>query len=843
MINRLLETFVPKNYKIELDINEQQLEFTGNIQISGIFKSSTNQITLHSKDLEIISVEITGEHPEYHIDSTTEELYISLPQTNVNQNIIINISYAGKITDDMSGIYPCYFEHNGIKKWIIATQFESHYARQVFPCIDEPETKATFDLTLITDKNHTTLSNMTASSSQTIDGTERIKTVFNTTPKMSTYLLAFVTGEMHSRTSKTKDGVTVTSWASVVQPAENLEYSVNEAVKTIEFFNDYFDIPYPLKKCDQVALPDFDAGAMENWGLITYRESALLDDHTNPSISSRQYISIVIAHELSHQWFGNLVTMKWWDDLWLNESFASLMEYIAVDALHPEWQSWEDYTAADVVSASNRDVFSDVQPVRVDVNDPAEITTLFDGAIVYAKGGRLLKMMREFIGENAFRSGLKSYFQKHAYGNTTRDDLWNELEVTSGKPIGKIMNSWLEQSGLPILQVSQNGTSIKLSQKRLLLDGDNNDTQIWQIPLLSNTTLSEDLLTERSANLKSESDAAVLFNLSASGHFVVEYEDTTQKNALRDMLKYLDINTSGRINTLNDLILLSRAGEDSLTSGLDLISGCADEPRDNVWSLIASIIGHARVLTEGDNEAEKNINNFIYSLVEKQHQKLGWEPQEDDDTNTIQLRRSMTGLALASENQTVINEALRRYSLAEPADLPADFRSLLISAVVRFGNESEIEKLINLHKDTSSPDIRDDIASALTSTKNIKVGQKQLLLLKDKDQVRPQDLVRWYAYLLRNKYTREITWEWLKENWDWIMETFASSKSYDYFPRYAASFMNSKKWLEEYKNFFTPMLSNPSLQRTIKIGIKEIEARIAWRTRDEQKIINWFAKE
>jgi aminopeptidase N len=839
MIKRLLENFVPENYKLTIDINEEKLSFSGSVRILGSTNKKADQILLHSKDLKIIAVKVDGKISKFKIDTQNDELQISSHKNTNNKHCVIDIEFAGKISDDMAGIYSCYFEHNGIKKWIIATQFESHYARQVFPCIDEPEAKATFDLTLITNKIHSALSNTTPKSSNITADSDRVETVFNTTPKMSTYLLAFVTGEIHSRQSNTKDGVTVTSWASVNQPLENLEYSVNEAVKTIEFFNDYFDIPYPLEKCDQVALPDFDAGAMENWGLITYRESAMLDDHINPSISSRLYISTVIAHELSHQWFGNLVTMKWWDDLWLNESFASLMEYIAVDAIHPEWQAWEDYTSADVISASNRDIYSDVQPVRVDVNDPAEISTLFDGAIVYAKGGRLLKMLREYIGDKAFRDGLKRYFLKHSYSNTTRDDLWNTLEDSSNKPVAKIMNSWLEQSGLPCLDVSQNENTLSIQQKRLVLDSVEND-QIWQIPLLTDQPLKIDVLDTKSISVHLDSKEIVLFNQNASGHFVVNYREEKQKDMLINAVKSQKLSPSGRIDSLNNLILLSKAGKESLVNALDLISECGNEPRDSVWSLISAIIGHAKVLTEGSQTTESLTNSFIYNLVKGQYENLGWKPNANDDVNTLQLRRTIASLAVASENSTVIKDALELYKQTDPASIDAEFRSLLMSVAVKAGNEKDINELIELHRTTASPDIRDDICAALTSTKDAAVVKMLLPMIKDKEQVRPQDIIRWVAYLQRNKYTRNLTWEWIKDNWAWIMDTFASSKSYDYFPRYSANFMNSEYWLKEYKEFYEPMLNDVSLQRTIKIGIKEIGARIAWRERDEQKIIEWF---
>ncbi len=306
----------------------------------------------------------------------------------------------------MHGLYPCFYEHEGKKKKLLATQFESHHAREVFPCVDEPEAKAIFDLTLTTPKRETVLSNTPIKKSSVFRGQESekeksfsklttdnrlMKTTFETTPRMSTYLLAFAVGEIHCSESKTQDGITMRTWATVAQPKSFTKFANDEAVKVLEFFTDYFQTPFPLKKLDQIALPDFESAAMENWGLITYREIALLTDPDNRSQSSEQYVAEVVAHEVSHQWFGNLVTMKWWDDLWLNESFASLMMHLALDALHSDWAQWEEYTASDVIFASSRDIFKDVQPVRIDVKHPDEIMTLFDPAIVYAKGGRLLK--------------------------------------------------------------------------------------------------------------------------------------------------------------------------------------------------------------------------------------------------------------------------------------------------------------------------------------------------------------------------------------------------------------------------------------------------------------------
>lgn len=849
MITRLYDTFQPATYKLTVTIDAKNLRFSGSVDITGTLTEGGAILPLHAKDLTITHAAINDEPVSYQ-QKPQDVLELQMPTNTTGKTVQASIAFEGSITDDMSGMYPCYFEHEGKKKWLIATQFESHHAREVFPCVDEPAAKATFDVTLITTQGETVLSNMPVKEQSDAgkelahsenSTTPALVTTFETTPKMSTYLLAFVTGEMHCKEARTKDGVLVRSWSSLAQPADHLDYSLSEAVAIIEFYNDYFETPYPLAKCDQVALPDFDAAAMENWGLITYRETALLADPANRSISSEQYISIVIAHELSHQWFGNLVTMQWWDDLWLNESFASLMEYVAIDALHPDWHIWEDYTTSDAIAASNRDIYSDVQPVRVDVNDPAEISTLFDGAIVYAKGGRLLKMLREYLGEEAFRSGLKSYFKTHAYQNTTRDDLWRSLEAASSEPVSQLMNSWLEQSGMPILGVQQEGTTLSLSQKRLLLDQENTANQVWHIPLLANQEIPIKVLSDFTATIQLASADPILFNQAGSGHFVVDYNSEHAREYLRGRVASTDITTSGRISAFNDLILLARSGNESLVTALALANECQHEPRESVWSLMASVLGHARVLTEGSDMAESKLKLVTGALSEYWYKKLGWEFPADEDTNTTHLRRSILGMMLASEREDVIVAALAEYKKVPPADLPAEIRSLLMSTAVKFGEPTEIDTLLALLKNTQSADLQGDISAALCSTKDPAIGARLTTLLKDKSIVRPQDLIRWYAYLLRNKHTREIMWQWTTENWDWLLDIFKSSKSYDYLPRYAANFMNSTKWLQRYKEFFEPMINDPALTRTIKVGVKEIEARIAWRERDEQKITDWLS--
>ncbi len=844
----LFEQFKPEHYDLALTIDKEKLTFTGKVVITGQKTGRpSKRITLHQRGLTVVSTRITKyskadqesiEPSRIVLHKAYDEVRLHTERELYAGKYTVEIEFSGKITESMLGIYPSYFTHKGRKETIIATQFESHYAREVFPCIDEPIAKATFDLTLTTKKGDVTLSN-TPLKSETSSG-ESTTTIFETTPKMSTYLLAFVTGPMHSVESKTKSGTTVTSWSSIARPKKELQYSVDEAVRVLDFFTDYFGVPYPLKKCDQVALPDFDAGAMENWGLITYREVALLSDPDNPSVSSEQYISLVVAHELSHQWFGNLVTMKWWDDLWLNESFASIMEHIALDAIHPDWHQWEFYVATDVIATTSRDIYKDIQPVGVKVTDPDLIDTLFDPGIVYAKGGRLLKMLREYIGDAAFRKGLKSYFEKHAYSNTSREDLWKAMADASGKDISSLMTPWIERPGMPVLTVSQDKKRLALSQERFILDAQNDPT-IWPIPLLANQQLQKDIITRKDSGNLASSDDPVIINQFGSGHYYTHYLEPKHNDFLAEAIAKREIPAETRINILNDSLMLARGGKSSLVDSLKLITNCANEDRDNVWALISRVVGSASQLTEGDDITEDTIKMFKRSLAHNWYEKLGWNDQADDDPNTKQLRHTAIAFMLGGEDKVAINEALAIFKKSDDLSaLNAELRASILSTAIRHGSPNNVDSLTRAYKD-ASPDLQIDITSALSSTKDPQVAKNVINQALGKNGfVRPQDIMRWVAMFLRNRYTRSVAWDFIVNEWKWLEETLEKSKSFDYLPVYCASVMNSKSWEEKYHELFEPKLSNKTLERNIRVGFSDIAARVAWRERDEKPIKDFF---
>ena len=827
-VPRLLDTFTPNHYNLTIDLTRaEEKEFSGTVIISG--DSTSESISLHSKGLTIQSATIDNQ-PAGVSFGEFDELRLSQPNLE-NGNHTIHINFSGNITDAMHGLYPCYFTHDGVKKQLFATQFESHHAREVFPCVDEPAAKAEYDLTLITRPGITVLGNMSVKSEE--ENGDSLTTTFEKTPRMSSYLLAFVIGELHKKTARTKSGVEVSVWATPAQNENTLDFALDIATRSIDFYDEYFGVKYPLPKSDHVALPDFSSGAMENWGLITYRESCLLADPELTPESSRRFIATVIAHELSHQWFGNLVTMNWWNDLWLNESFANMMEYVAIDALHPEWRMWEDFATNEVTAALRRDSLDGVQSVQADVNHPDEISTLFDPAIVYAKGGRLLVMVRKLIGEEAFRAGLKSYFEKFAYKNTVGNDLWQELELASGQPIVNLMNAWISQPGLPVVSVSSSHNTAILSQERFFIGEHQPSDALWPIPLFANQPLDVKVLNQRETTISIEKPLQL--NCGLSAHFVTKYDESTREYLLKNIT---ELPTLDKICILQDATILARAGFENSASLLPLALSLKTETNEKVFGMAAGALTELRKFVDDNDAARDSLKKISGEFARATFEELGWDEKDGESDDDRERRTTALSLMMYSEDKEVLNEAKTRFDNNKLEDLPTEIRALIISANVRhFETPEMIENLFATYKNTPSNDLQNDIAIGLTSTKNPETAEKILANIKDSNIIRPQDASRWFVYLIRTRESRQIAWNWLKENWAWVEEKFGDDKSYDDFIRYAATALLTPNELDDFQQFFEPMENIPALARTIKLGITEISARVELIERDKEAVI------
>ena len=854
-VNRLYEQFQPGHYTVALQPDREARAFRGQVTLSGKkVGRPSKRLTFHQKKLHITGATITKHDKKgdqtitvvrINNQNSYDEVRLHVDEPLYSGSYTITFEFNGEISTPMHGIYPCAFTHEGVERELIATQFESHHAREAFVCIDEPEAKATFDLVLTTPSDEMVIANTPVKEQLSYNGS--LVTTFETTPRMSTYLLAFVYGKLDYLEATTKEGVQVRTYATP-DNVSLTKHSLDVAVKSLEFFGDYFKTPYPLPKLDMIALPDFSSGAMENWGLVTYREVAMLYDETSGAIESKQYIATVVAHELSHQWFGNLVTMKWWDDLWLNESFANMMEYRAVDSLYPEWHIWEQFVSHEGASAKRRDSLADVQPIHCEVAHPDQISSLFDPSIVYAKGGTVLYMLMHYIGEDAFRAGLQAYFAKHQYGNTQAADLWSALGDSSGQDVAGFMHNWINYPGYPLVSVEWQPGSAQavISQQRFFSDPTavSKSASVWRVPLAPTNIIDTAVLSNDSTAIEVK-DPTSLFLLNHEGrsYSLPRYQNADHRAQLSVAVRNGQVSTIDRLLLLDDYTLLQRGGFSSTVGLLELLSAYDSENSENVWGAIAGALAECRRLIEGDEIAEQQLDTLIAKLVDSLVDSLGWDDDEADDVRTLHMRGIIMSLAASAKIPRVLAEGAKRFEVfTKPSQLSPSTRSVIYYLGARYGSDADFAKLLDMHNGSSSAEDRDELAGALTSTRH-EPKQRQLLEMLTGDEIRRQDMMHWFVWLLRNRYARDAAWLWLTKHWNWIESEFSSDKSYSYFARYGGSIFSTRPELDKFTTFFGPKKTAIALQRDIHLAEQEIASRIAWRDRNESDVKRWLGRD
>ena len=830
-VKHFIETFVPEHYDLFLDLNRADKTFSGKVTITG--EAKTSKISLHQKDLTVEAVEVAGQARPFTLDKDDEALYIELEAAGP---VVVTITYTGKITDNMTGIYPSYYTVDGVKKEIISTQFESHFAREAFPSVDEPEAKATFDLALKFDQaeGELALSNMPEIDVENRKATGVWK--FETTPRMSSYLLAFAAGDMQGITAKTKNGTLVGVYATKAHPESNLEFALDIAVRCIEFYEEYYGVKYPIPQSLHVALPDFSAGAMENWGLVTYREIYLLVDENSTALS-RQTVALVVAHELAHQWFGNLVTMKWWDDLWLNESFANMMEYVSVDAIEPSWKIFEDFQTSGAPYALKRDATDGVQSVHVEVKHPDEINTLFDGAIVYAKGSRLMHMLRRWLGDDAFRKGLGAYFEKHQYGNTIGRDLWDALSQASGRDVAAFMDAWLEQPGYPVVTAKVENDCLILSQKQFFIGEHEDKGRLWPVPLNSNWQgLPDTLTTERLeipnyAALAAQNEGALRLNTENTAHYITDYQGELL-DALLDNLSSLD--NISKLQIVQERRLLAESGKISYADLLPVISKLANETSYMVVSAVSQVLeGLNRFVDEG-SQTEEYYKALLKVLSQSNFDRLGFEKQAGESDEDEMVRQLIVGNMVKADDETAKAQASQIFEKYRDnlEKLPAAIRLQVLVNQIKHHESKELTKLyLELYVASNDGSFKNALSTALSYTKNKETLDELLATWKDKFTVKPQDLSAWYARFLSRDFTQEAVW-----TWDWIKAALGGDMSFDSFVISPAVIFKTEERLAEYKAFFEPQLDDMAISRNISMGIKEIAARVELVKREKEAV-------
>ena len=777
-MERFLNYFVPEKYVLDLAVDKHQKTIGGVVKVSGEIKNEV--IKFHAVKLRVTDVLVNGKEAKFEADGETLTIFDVLMG-----EAEIEIHYDGKLNENMQGAYLSTYENGSKQEVIVATQFESHYAREAFPCIDEPAAKAVFELNIsVPDQDDLILTNVPMG---------------QPTPRMSTYLLAFVIGKFHGKTVINAHGTKIATYAALNQDLDSVDFANEIAAKSLEFYDDNFGVKYPLEKLEQVALPDFEAGAMENWGLVTYRESMMLVSK-NATLSAKKSVALTVAHELSHQWFGDLVTMEWWDDLWLNESFASVMEYFAVDHIHPEYKIFEGFFTGDSYLALLRDAYTDVQSVHQEVHDPAEIATLFDSAIVYSKGARLMLMLIRLMGWDNFCKGLKDYFKKHEYKNTVGDDLWASLKPYAEFDPKALMHAFIDKPGYPV--ILEDGM-----QKRFLLDGPLKE-ESWPIP-----EVTEDM----------------------SGHYILNLTDTEFEERMRDFDK---LSLEEKIRLLIDRNLVTKTNLAPSASLVELVQKFKNESSAAVWGIVLSIISGLKIFYEPDSDEEKKFKKFVGELIQPKLNEIGLTTREDDDENTIRLRTILLGLDYFAETEENLRKLADMYD--DYDKLEAEIRESILDAKLYF-EPAMIDDYLRSYQEIADPELKFEFLFAGTLSKNEMVLDKMMNLLGQTEIVKPQDQLYLFVYLYRNTKTRKRAFKWMRENWDEIKK-MAGDKSLDSYPRYIANALRTEEEFEEYKEFFMPMKDDPALTRTIEIGVREIKARLELIASDKEAVFEALNK-
>ncbi|CAK8053528.1 M1 family metallopeptidase [Eupransor demetentiae] len=823
-IPRLLETFKPQHYDLYLDINRQNKTIKGETKIQGQAKQA--DIALHQHDLVIESVQVAGQDLAFTMDNDKDLFYFTLPAAGESE---ITVKYHAPLTDNMNGIYPSYYQVDGQQKQLVSTQFETYFARQAFPGVDEPAAKATFSLAIKWDEQpgETVIANMPEE--KVVDGVH----YFQETVKMSTYLVAFALGDMQAKKAKTKSGVEVGVFATKAHPARDLDFALDIATRAIDFYEDYYQTPYPLPHSWQVALPDFSAGAMENWGIVTYREAYLLVDPDNTALAVKQTVATVITHELAHQWFGDLVTMKWWDELWLNESFANMMEFVAVDALEPDWHIWESFNAGDVQAALKRDAIKGVQPVHVEVQHPEEIDALFDPAIVYAKGARLLVMVRSLIGDNALRTGLKNYFAKMKYSNASGDDLWAALGEASGQDIGAIMKTWLEQGGYPIVKLQLEDGHLIASQEQFNIGPKDGKKRLWQVPLKANRADLPALLSEEKLDLgdydeiKAAGQGAVRLNVGNAGHYIVKYD----QELLADVLGDLDsMDAISQAQVLQDNLLQAQAGVISYADLIWLLPKLAEKRSALVNDLVYQIVAGLKNFVDPKSQAESWLKLVVNHLSEEQIARLGWDAEDSDTTDDRLIRPVVLSAGLYGENPLVLNPAHEKFEAVkgDVTKLPADGRTtILLNEIKNFNSDETFQTLWQAYRQTSNASLKNDLRTALTASPKEAQLKELVEHFQNADYIKPQDLRGWFAGVLKNPAGQELAWTWLRDQWSWLEEKLGGDMEFSSYVTVISRIFHTEARLREFKDFFADKIDQPGLSREITMDIDIIASRVA----------------
>ncbi len=765
---RLPTTVFPERYALKLAPDLKTATFTGVESIDVTVKEPVNAITLNSAEIAFQSVTISAagktQTATVSLDKQKEQATFTFPEQIAAGKATLFIHYTGILNNELRGFYLSKGDHRNYA----VTQFEPTDARRAFPSFDEPAFKAAYDVTLVVDKGDTAISNSPIESDTPGPGPGQHTLKFYPTPKMSTYLVAFLVGDFQC-TSGAQDGVAIRVCATP-DKVHLTNYALSIAEYVLHYYNNYFGIPYPLKKLDLIAIPDFEAGAMENFGAITYRETDLLLDPTNASVGAKENVALVVAHEMAHQWFGDLVTMQWWDNIWLNEGFATWMENKPVAAMHPEWDV-PQMVAANEDGTLDTDAQPTTRPIRARADTPAEINQMFDG-IAYGKASDVLLTVENYLGPEVFRKGVHAYLEAHLYSNATAQDFWNAETAVSHKPVDKIMDSLVTLPGVPILTFGKpaNG-KVSVRQERFFLSPSikPDPNQKWTLPVCFKTEASGgqrcEVLTPASSSLKVPSASLFFANAGGKGY----YRSSYPPSVYADLVAHVEtgLTPEERISLIGDEWARVRANKATAGDYLDLMEAIKADPD-------AAVLGDAltgvdaiaeRVAATSEEKAE--LAAWIRRTFEPEYARLG-PPSASDSPNTRELRAHLFGiLGYYGKDPAVIADAHRMAEqyLANPASVDPTLSQAALAIAARNGDAALYDQMQKLYETSTNPDLAENALRLLAQFENPALVERSLNY-DVSGKVRNQDAAIQLAIALALPASRDLAWKFIQNNWD-----------------------------------------------------------------------------
>ncbi|KAM9381901.1 glutamyl aminopeptidase [Phaethornis superciliosus] len=854
-----LPTYVkPVHYDLEMKPEMEKDFYTGTVSISIALEKSTSHLWLHLRETKITAmptlqkssgqqialVDCFGYQPqEYIVMKTAAELSV----TDENDPYILTLKFQGWLNGSLVGFYRTTYTENGLIKSIAATDHEPTDARKSFPCFDEPNKKATYNITIIHEDTYNVLSNMPVQQTVKLGGGWN-RTTFEKTVPMSTYLVCFAVHQFVPVERMSASGKPLKVY---VQPQQihTAAYAANVTKIVFDFFEDYFNLNYSLPKLDKIAIPDFGTGAMENWGLITYRETNLLFDPNESATSNKQRVAAVVAHELVHQWFGNIVTMDWWDDLWLNEGFASYFEFLGVNAAEPDWQMLDQVLIDDVLPVMKDDSLLSSHPIVANVLSPAEITSVFDG-ISYSKGASILRMIQDWITPDLFQKGCQAYLKKHKFQNAKTQQFWEALEEASNKPVKEVMDTWTRQMGYPVLEMRNNSV---LTQKRFLLDPKANASHPpsdlgykWNIPVkwrLGNSTNYTFYSTSDSAGITIESplDSFASINPDHIGFYRVNY-DSQNWAKLTTLLEsnHRNFTVADRAGILDDAFSLARAGLMNYSALLNLTKYLRKEADYLPWERVISSVSYLANMLEDDTNLYPRFQEYFRYLVKPIVDELQW----NDTGSHLErlLRASVLDFACSMGDTRSLETASQLFKQWLQGDtVPANLRLLVYRYGMQYsGNEASWDYMFNRYQKTSLAQEKEKLLYGLASVKSIPLLDRYLKYIYNTSLIKSQDVFTVLRYISSNTYGKTMAWDWIRLNWQYLVDRYTINDRYLGRIVTITQTFNTELQLWQMENFFEKYPNAGAGESPRSQSVEQVKNNIEWLKVNKEEIQKWL---